>query len=186
MENKQWLQISRENTSTEKQPCLHKQLWGGRALDLHKEAMQHANRKGGALSSGSGDLGLSPSWSLVKYTHDLEIKCVNQMRDHPAVIHRAARESEPCIWGRLCQVRADYKMSPDDKAFFLIPSVNKFQRKTNLHRIISIAPASLSKAPHFCGSGSPPGDLPAAVQPPDGRFLCNADINKFRQAVFPV
>lgn len=68
--------------------------WG--ALDLHKEAMQHANRKGRAPSSGSGDLGLSPSWSLVKYTHDLEIKCVNQMRDHPPVIHRAAGESEPC------------------------------------------------------------------------------------------
>lgn len=29
----------------EKQPCLHKQLWGG-ALDLYREAMQHANRKG--------------------------------------------------------------------------------------------------------------------------------------------
>lgn len=26
----------------------------------------------------------------------------------------------------------------------------------------------------------------AAVQPPDGRFLCNADIDKFLQAVFPV
>lgn len=28
------------------------------------------------------------------------------------------------MWGRLCQVRADYKMSPDDEAFSLIPSVN--------------------------------------------------------------
>lgn len=61
---------------------------------------------------------LSPSWSLVKHTHDLETKCVNQMRDHPPVIHRAVRESESCIWGKLCQVRADYKMSPDDEAFF--------------------------------------------------------------------
>ena len=26
----------------------------------------------------------------------------------------------------------------------------------------------------------------AAVQPPDGRFLCNVDIDKFQQAVFPV
>lgn len=47
MEHRQWLQISRENTSTEEQRCLPKQLWEG-VLDLQKEAMQHAKREGGS------------------------------------------------------------------------------------------------------------------------------------------
>lgn len=65
----------------------------GGVLDLQEEAMQHAKREG-ALSSGSGDLGLSPSWSLVKYTHDLGIKCANQMRGHPPVGYTQSSREE--------------------------------------------------------------------------------------------
>lgn len=32
----------------------------------------------------------------------------------------------------------------------------------------------------------PPEDLPAAIEPPDGCFLCDADVDELRQAVFPV
>lgn len=119
----------RENTSTEKQSCLHKQLWEGDA-ELAQGGHAACERRG-SLSSRSGDLGLSSSWSLVNYTHDLEIKCAKQMRDHPPVIHRATGKSKPCTWVGLCQVRADYKMSPDDEAFSLIPSANNFQRTTS-------------------------------------------------------
>lgn len=51
-------------------------------------------QEGGALSSRSGNLGVSASWSLLKYTHDLEIKCVNQMRDHPQVGYTQSSRGE--------------------------------------------------------------------------------------------
>lgn len=117
-----------EKTPQQRSNLVYTSSYGEGMLNLHKEAMQHANTGRRRLSSRSGDLGLSPRWSLVNYTQDFEIKCANQMRDHPPVIHRAARKSKPCTWGGLCQVRADYKMSPDDEAFSLIPSANNFRR----------------------------------------------------------
>lgn len=130
MENREAGDIP-EKTPQQRSNLVYTSSYGKGMLNLHKEAMQHANRGRGSLSSRSGDLGLSSSWSLVNYTHDLEIKCAKQMRDHPPVIHRATGKSKPCTWVGLCQVRADYKMSPDDEAFSLIPSANNFQRTTS-------------------------------------------------------
>lgn len=67
-----------EKTPQQRSNLVYTSSYGERMLNLHKEAMQHANRGRGSLSSRSGDLGLSPSWSMVNYAHDLEIKCANQ------------------------------------------------------------------------------------------------------------
>lgn len=76
-------------------------------------------------------------------------------------------------------------MSPDDEAFFSNP-LRKQLPKGDVLAQDQFDSSCLSLRLHLRGSGSLPGDLPAAVQPPDGRFLCNADIDKLRQAVFPV
>lgn len=132
-----------EKTPQQRSNLVYTSSYGEGVLNLHKEAMQHANRGRGRLSSRSGDLGLRSSWSLVNYTQDFEIKCANQMRDHPPVIHRAAGKSKPCTWGGLCQVRADYKMSPDDEAFSLNPLCEQLPAGTTLHRPSLTAPAYL-------------------------------------------
>lgn len=63
--------------------------------------------------------------------------------------------------------------------------MNNLQKGNLVQNQLASSCLSLNES-HLRGSGSRLQDLPAAVQPPNGRFLGNADIDELRQAVFPV